>query len=269
MANTKLNILPVLTFASLGVNYTERNISEYEIKDITVSDGDNKEILQYIILDTITNITVDTNASSKLIQIFDGSSQTASRLNVTLADNASLDLVQLYLGGDSVSEIVTELKGGRSAFTADIAYDLGAGEGLDLNLVANHYGRKSSSEISVNGVLREDAEKTFKGTIDFKNGAAGSVGSEKEEVILMSEKAVNKTVPVILCDEEDVMGNHGATIGRIDERHIFYMKSRGIPEEKIYELMARSKLMKAIRLIDDKQTKIKIYETLGWGDENE
>ena len=269
MENTKLNILPVPTFASLGVNFAQREIEESETEDITVTDADKRELIQYIRSGKTTNITINDNAASKLVQIFDGKARAASRLNITLGDNAKLDLIQLYLGGGQASEIVTELKGDRAGFTANIAYDLGAGDDLDVNLIADHLGRKSTTDIAVSGVLRDDAKKTFKGTIDFKRGAAGAVGSEKEEVILLSEKAVNKTVPVILCDEEDVVGNHGATIGRIDGRHIFYMRSRGIPEEKIYELIARSKLMKAIRLIDDKATKIKIFETLGWGDEIE
>ena len=106
--------------------------------------------------------------------------------------------------------------------------------------------------------------QTSKGTIDFRNGSAGAKGSEKEDVILMNEEVVNKTVPVILCDEEDVEGSHGATIGRIDEQHIYYMQSRGIPEEKIYELITRARLLKIIGKIGDEQTEKRIHNTLGW-----
>ena len=85
----------------------------------------------------------------------------------------------------------------------------------------------------------------------------------------MSDSAVNKTVPLILCAEEDVEGNHGASIGRIDEEQIFYMQSRGIPEDNILALAARSKLVQTIKKIGDEQTEQRIYERIGGGFEDE
>ena len=269
MANTKLNILPLPTFGQLGVNYAERDIETFETEEIFAGAGDDREIVQYINTDTSVTVRADDGARVKLVQVYDSREQTVSRLNAVLADNAELELVQIYIGGDTVSEIVTELDGRRSAFRAYIGYELAEEEKLDINLVAVHNGRKSSSDIAVRGVLSDSASKIFKGTIDFRNGSAGAKGAEQEEVLLMNETVQNKTVPVILCAEEDVEGSHGATIGRIDERQVFYMKSRGIPEEKVYELMARSKLMQMIDRIDDEQAKKRIFADLEWGDENE
>ena len=45
---------------------------------------------------------------------------------------------------------------------------------------------------------------------------------------------MNQTIPLILCEEEDVEGNHGATIGKLDEELLFYLESRGIPEAEVY-----------------------------------
>ena len=269
MAKTKLNILPVPTFAHLGVNYAERETNASEKEDITVPEGGGQHIIQYRTSDCETRVTVGKNAKLKLVQIFDGKQLCVSRLMTVLEDSAGLELVQLYLGSDTVSEIDTQLNGYNASFTADIGYDIGADGKLDIDLIARHNGRKSTSEISVSGVLRDNAQKTFKGTIDFKNGASGAKGSEKEDVVLMSGDVCNKTVPVILCAEEDVDGSHGATVGRIDERHVFYMKSRGIPEERIYELITRSKLSRIIGRIGDEQEEKRIYRALGWGDEVE
>ncbi|MBR5089675.1 MAG: SufD family Fe-S cluster assembly protein [Ruminiclostridium sp.] len=266
---TKLNILPLPTFARLGVNYAEREIGEFEREEITVPEGAEQQIIQFVSTCSETVVNVGKNAALKLVMVFSDKQACAAKLVTTLDDSAKLELIQLYLGGDTVSEIITELKGYKAEFSAEIGYDLGAGDILDINLVANHHGRKSTSEIAVNGVLRDNAQKTFKGTIDFRNGSAGAKGSEKEDVILMSEAVVNKTVPVILCDEEDVEGSHGATIGRIDEGHIYYMRSRGIPEEKIYELITRARLSKIIGKIGDEQAEKRIYTILGWSDDIE
>ena len=45
---------------------------------------------------------------------------------------------------------------------------------------------------------------------------------------MADERVVNRTVPVILCDEDDVAGNHGATIGHIRPEQLLYLASRGI-----------------------------------------
>jgi len=265
---TRLNILPLPTFARLGVNYAEREVAAFEREEITVPEGAEQRIIKFVSPCGETIINVGKNAALKLVMIFADKQPCAARLVTTLDDSAKLDLIQLYLGGDTVSEIVTEL-GSRAAFNAEIGYDLGTGDRLDINLVANHHGRRSTSEIAVNGVLRGNAQKTFKGTIDFRNGASGAKGSEKEDVFLIGGEVVNKTVPVILCSEEDVDGSHGATVGRIDERHIYYMQSRGIPEEKIYELITRARLARIIGKIGDGQAEKRVYSALGRGDDDE
>ena len=284
------------TFGSLGVNFVRRDIEEYETnnklldidnntlirEDITgssdykinVKNNADAIVVQYVKVDSKalvdTQIKAEAGARLKLVQIFDGSVQTVSRLNATLEDNASLELVLLALGGnDTVCETVAVLEGRKSSFKADVGYTLGSGDNLDINLIADHKGRKTDSQILVNGVLDGNASKTFKGTIDFKNGSAGSKGAEQENVLVLDEKAVNKTVPVILCAEEDVEGSHGATIGRIDDKQAFYMRSRGFDEQKLYELLARARLKQVIGAIGDRQTESRIYKALDWGDYDE
>ena len=47
-------------------------------------------------------------------------------------------------------------------------------------------------------------------------------------LVLGDEQVVNKTMPVILCDEDDVAGNHGATIGSVSPEQIDYLMDRGL-----------------------------------------
>ena len=77
-------------------------------------------------------------------------------------------------------------------------------------------------------MLAGRSSKTLRGTIELVHGCKGSVGSEQETVLLADERVVNRTVPVILCDEDDVAGNHGATIGHIRPEQLLYLASRGI-----------------------------------------
>ena len=293
MSNVKLNTLPCPTYSWLGVNDTQRELDEFAVQtvkitqsktttsvtsdatfEISTDSGDSKFAVMFISTDKNAQVrtTVDVSESSsvKLVQVFESKAQTVADVNAKLADNARFELVQLYLGtADTVSEINTELSGRKSEFTANIGYLLGGEDKLDLNLVARHHGRKTKSQIIAKGVMNDSASKIFKGTIDFVNGSAGAVGSENEDVLLIGDKVINKTVPLILCAEEDVEGSHGASIGRVDEAHIFYMQSRGIPDDKIAELMAQSKIAQIVNTIGDEETQSRINSTLGRGNEDE
>lgn len=97
----------------------------------------------------------------------------------------------------------------------------------------------------------DSAKKAFRGTIDFKKGSSGSVGDEQEDALLLSEDVVNKTMPVILCQEEDVEGRHGATIGELGEDILFYMQTRGIDEEEAKRIMIKARLDSVAKLIPD------------------
>lgn len=293
MENERLNILPVPTYSWLGVNDTQRDtadksdavtltdsgstiidVAQSASYSITVEQGKSIFAAMFVKPQQSTRLDVQINAQDssrvKLVQVFEGSEQTVSGVKAQLSDRAEFELIQLFLRtSDTVSETKVSLDGKRSSFRSGIGYLLGGEDKLDINLIADHTGRKTSSGITVKGVLDESSEKIFKGTIDFKNGSVGAVGSENEDVLMIGERAVNKTVPLILCAEEDVEGSHGASIGRVDEEHIFYMQSRGLPLDKITELAARSKISQIVSLIGDDAVSDRIYSMIGRGNDDE
>ena len=143
------------------------------------------------------------------------------------------------------------LEGRESSFEANVCYRLKDTEKYDLNCEAVHEGKRTQSAIAASGVLADKASKLMRGTIDFRTGCSGSVGNESEDVLLLSEEVRNQSVPVILCSEEDVVGNHGASIGRPDEDMLFYMETRGVDEETACEMLAQAKIDSVIRKIPD------------------
>ena len=164
--------------------------------------------------------------------------------------NARVRLIQLQLLGSGY-RMLNDIDGVESALSVDVGYLGREGQRFDMNYVANHRGRRSKSRIMAGGVLRDQAFKLFRGTIDFKAGAAGAEGEEQEDVLILGDDAVNQTIPLILCAEEDVQGSHGATIGRLDDELLFYLCSRGMSREKASQVMTRAKLDKVCRRIGD------------------
>ena len=178
-------------------------------------------------------------------------------------DNAEIAFSQIELGGHQLnSGLGVILEGYKSRFRSNLAYICRDFQNLDVNHIVYHCGKKSECSMKVDGSLLDKASKTYRGTIDFKNGCAASKGNEMEEVLLLSPDAVNKSIPVILCDEEDVEGEHGATIGRLSKDILFYMQSRGISEEEAEKILSRAKINAVADLIPDQEVKEKIYNFL-------
>ena len=204
-----------------------------------------------------TLIDAGKNSHVKLVQVFLQPKEQDVLCDVgsRCADEAGFKLVQLFLGEGSLYDgIRTDLNGNKSDFMCDIGYFGVAKQNIDINLIVNHIGKKTNCGISVDGALKDAAKKVFKGTIDFRNGSSGSTGAETENVLLLGEDVVNKTIPVILCAEEDVNGSHGATIGELDPQTLFYFAARGIDSETAEDIMTKGRLEVVARKIEDEKT---------------
>lgn len=180
-------------------------------------------------------------------------------LGASLAEGAQMTLVQLELGGaQSFAGAEIDLIGRKSAFKAVNGYLGVDSQQTDINYNVIQRGKKTAADMTFSGVLRDQAQKIFRGTIDFRNGSAGSVGHEQENVLLLSPDISNRSIPVILCEEEDVEGSHGATIGRLAEDMLFYLETRGIDQKAAEEMMVRANLGAVAREIPDEALRKKV-----------
>lgn len=176
-------------------------------------------------------------------------------------DNADIEVITMQLGAKKTWHgCCVNLLGKNSVFNNHTGYLCRHEQTYDMNYIADQYGEKTESNMVFRGVLMDKAEKTFRGTLDFKSGSAGSVGDEQEDTLLLSPDVINRTVPVILCQEEDVDGRHGATIGQLGDDTLFYMQSRGIDEDSAKKLMIRARMESIARMIPDEAIIVRIQQ---------
>ena len=135
-----------------------------------------------------------------------------------------------------------------------------------MNHTVYHYGKKTVCDMKVHGTIKDDASKVYRGTLDFKNGCRGANGNEFEETLILSPTTMNKSFPIILCDEDDIQGEHGSTIGKLGSDLLFYMQTRGICKEAAEKIMARARVQSVMDTIPDEETKALINSYL---DKNE
>lgn len=174
-------------------------------------------------------------------------------------DESSIKMTQIELGGEKTFTGVTSfLSGESSAFLLNTAYIAQKNQILDINQNVIMNGKNTNTAIKVNGVLKDQAIKTYRGTIDFQRGCAGAKGDEQEETLLLSPQSINKSIPVILCDEEDVEGTHGSTCGKLGSDELFYFQSRGITENDAEKIMTKAKILGTASEIPSLQIQEKI-----------
>ena len=133
---------------------------------------------------------------------------------------------------------------------------------FDLNYIAELRGKKTDIDINVQGALKDKARKHFKGTIDFKAGAKKATGSENENCILLSDKAKSIALPMLLCSEEDVEGEHSSSAGKVDNKELFYIQTRGFDEKSAMKLLVRAKFNKILDDIKNEELKNKILNEI-------
>ena len=190
-------------------------------------------------------------------------------LGLFAAERAAITVSQTVLGASKTyTGLATDLRGDASRIDIATRYLGHADQAHDFNYIVRHHGQRTECELGANGVLAGRSSKTLRGTIDLIRGAKGAQGSENETVLLVDEGVRNLTVPVILCNEDDVAGNHGATIGHIRDEQMFYLASRGLSRE-MAERMFVSALMEqaAIDAPDDeaREAVVRLGETVSPG----
>ncbi len=154
--------------------------------------------------------------------------------------------------------VQADLKSRHSSFEVYNAYLGFEGDNLDLSYIARHYGSPSNSKILAKGALDGNANKTFRGTLDFQRGSSQSVGEEDEFVLILDPRAHSDSLPALMCQEDDVIGEHAASIGRIDTNMLFYMMSRGIPYKDAYLSLIKASIYEIFNDIPDENIKEEI-----------
>ncbi len=158
-----------------------------------------------------------------------------------IKENAKLNFKIIDFAGEySVSKYEAKLSEKNAKSTLKTLY-LGAKNAkIDLNLIQNVFGECSEANTIVVGALAGSASKNFKGTIDFKKGCKKSKGEESELCLLLSKNAKSKALPILLCTEEDVDGSHSTAVGKIEDRELFYLMSRGLSRAEALKILVNA-----------------------------
>lgn len=263
MAEKIYSEIPMRTWRWLGVN--EARVEESvlvpdmaAVQSLSVLAGESRELTVVYRQEGEGRlyVRVAEGGSLKLtvVQLLPDDRQYAGQVEVELAKGASLEAVAVEVGAaKAVSKMQVFLKGDESRADVHVLYFGHEARKLDMNYVLVQEGRQTEANLNVYGALSGQADKIFRGTLDFRRGSKGSKGYEKEQVIVLSGKVRNRSVPLMLSGEDAVEGHHAVSIGKMDENKLFYLMSRGLDMAEARRLVVEAAFNPVLDRIGDEE----------------
>ncbi|MGI6580624.1 MAG: SufB/SufD family protein [Saccharofermentanales bacterium] len=205
----------------------------------------------------LIDVENDAEANVVLVQRLNENSVSNVSVVARVGDGARLNLATVELGaGNAVFHYMVDMEGFGAESHIKTAY-LGSGnDHLDLFYHVRHIGEECISDIQVNGALMDHSVKKFRGTIDFVEGCSGSDGNEEEFTILLDDTVRSIAVPLLLAHEDDIVGNHAASAGQIDEEQLFYLMSRGLSRKESEGLIVESRMTPTFDQIPNEELRL-------------
>ena len=211
----------------------------------------------------VTNSKDNSKSNISVINLLNDESTSLVSFENNLEDNSDIIHNFIDIGGkNKISNYYSNLNGNYSANYFNNIYIGKNNDLIDMNYYMSFRGVNNKGNIISEGALNDYSNKSFKGTIDFLEGSKKSDGNELENCLLLSENAKSKSLPMLLCHEEDVIGNHGISVGKIDSEKLFYLETRGLSEEDSIKAIIKSNFNKVLDNIKCKKIKDEILEII-------
>ncbi|MBQ9410268.1 MAG: SufD family Fe-S cluster assembly protein [Bacteroidales bacterium] len=158
-----------------------------------------------------------------------------------------LELEFVVLPGESRDiDVSVDLTGPGAELSLKALYLCKADEKVNFRILVHHRAPGCRSTQLVKGIAGGNSNVTFNGTIVVAPDAQKTEAFQENHNILFSESAKVETRPQLEIYADDVKCSHGATVGRLNEDELFYMRSRGIPKAQAETLQMLSFLSPVI-----------------------
>ncbi|HEX5694197.1 MAG TPA: Fe-S cluster assembly protein SufD [Arenimonas sp.] len=175
-----------------------------------------------------------------------------SRTDAVLGSQTEYRRVDLELGAAlSRHELNVDLQGVGATLHAGGVLLADGRRHLDTRLGIRHQAANTRCELPWRGLADQRGRAVFHGGIEIQAGADGSEAELSNKNLLLSDSAEIDSQPVLVIHADEVKAAHGATVGRLDETALFYLRSRGLPAAQARVLLMQAFLREPLRALDD------------------
>jgi Fe-S cluster assembly protein SufD len=119
----------------------------------------------------------------------------------------------------------------------DGLYMLNSSQHSDTHSIIDHVVPNCTSHQTYKGVLNDRSRAVFNGKVLVRENAHGTDAQQSNKNLLLSNDARVDTKPQLEIFNDDVKCSHGATVGQLEEEELFYLLTRGLPENLARNLL--------------------------------
>jgi FeS assembly protein SufD len=197
-------------------------------------------------------IVIDDNASLTHYRVQKESSEAfhVGTTEVTVGRGSHYDATSINLGA-ALSRHDIDVKftaEGGEAFV-DGLYMLNGTQHSDTHSIIDHTVPNCTSHQNYKGVLNDRSRGVFNGKVFVRENAHGTDAQQSNKNLLLSNDARVDTKPQLEIFNDDVKCSHGATVGQLEEEELFYLLTRGLPENLARNLLTYGFAEEIIRKI--------------------
>jgi Fe-S cluster assembly protein SufD len=157
-----------------------------------------------------------------------------------LGKDSKLRLFSVTLGGRfSKTRVEGSLVGQGADAELKSIYLASGKQFFDFHTLQDHQVGNTRSDLLFKGALQDTARTVYAGLIRIEKGAARSDAYQANRNLVLSDHAKATSIPMLEIDNNDVRCTHGATVGPVDPQHMFYLRSRGIPEQTAKRMLVQ------------------------------
>jgi Fe-S cluster assembly protein SufD len=147
------------------------------------------------------------------------------------------------------------------------AYILKENQLVDNHTVVDHRVANCVSNELYKGVIDDKATAVFNGKVFVRPDAQKINAFQSNGNVLLSNDASVNSKPELEIYADDVKCSHGSTTGQLDEKAVFYLRSRGMGEKQARELLVQAFVGDVLEKLDDAvkaHIEVLLEERFGW-----
>jgi Fe-S cluster assembly protein SufD len=189
-----------------------------------------------------------------------------STVYARVAAGAAYDNFTLNAGAKLArNEIHVALNGPKAEAHMNGVQLIGDGQHADTTTSLDHAAPNCASRQTYKTVLAGRSRGVFQGKIHVHQVAQKTDGYQMNQALLLSPEAEIDSKPQLEIYADDVKCSHGATVGELDADHLFFLRSRGIPEAQAKAILVEAFLTEAVEAVADEAIRTALARGVaGW-----
>ena len=171
-------------------------------------------------------------------------------LRASVGRDARARSVVVTLGGDVVRVEPTMVVSGPGADARALGlYFAGGDQHFEHRVVARHEAPQAYSNLLYKGAIQDQAHTVFFGNLVVPPGAPGTDAYQTNRNLVLNDGARADTIPFLEIETAEVKCSHAGAVGRVDDEHLFYLQSRGVPTAQAKRLIVMGFLQEVLEQV--------------------